>query len=136
MIEYSIKSIKGKKNFEKIFSTARRFYEKEAAAFVTYCKQETVNEQSSVITFNYAVAVRKKNAKKAVVRNRIKRLMRESINIIIRDYQIREKLTNIDSVVFVWSNCPVHPKLINLHQVKPVILKLMERADSYSGAGI
>jgi len=134
MIEYNIKSIKGKKNFEKIFSKARRFYEQDAAAFVTYCKHGTVNRQTGKITFNYAVAVRKKNAKKAVVRNRIKRLMRESIRIIIREYEIREKVTNIDSVVFVWSNCPIHPKLINLLQVKPVILKLMERADSYSGA--
>lgn len=136
MIEYSIKSIKGKKNFEKIFSNAQRFYDKEAAAFVTYCKQVRGNIQTNVININFAVVVRKKNAKKAIVRNRIKRLMRESLRIIIKDYQIKEKITNIDSVVFVWSNCPVHPKLINLQQVKPVIQKLMERAENYFGANV
>ncbi len=125
MIKLELKSIKGKKKFNEFFKSAKKFYLNDAAIFVTY-KNDTADTQSSVL--EYAVTVRKKDAKKAIIRNRIKRLLRVCLSQFAKNEETAEKLIQFDKILIVWANTPKHHKLIKLEQVCPVVENLIEKA--------
>jgi ribonuclease P protein component len=125
MIKLELKSLKGKKKFDEFFKTASKFYLNDAAIFVTY-KDDAAGSNDA--TLEYAVAVRKKDARKAVVRNRIKRLLRECIRQLANNSETAGKLMRFDRFIIIWANAPKHPKLIGLNQVCPVVEKLIDKA--------
>ena len=126
MNELVLKPIKGKKKFDEFFKTARKFYLTDAAVFVTYRQQNEKDKR----TLEYAVIVRKKNARKAVVRNRIKRLLRECLRQLAKDDGMSEKLAQFDKIMIVWANAPAHPMLIRLAQVCQTVRKLIDKASA------
>ena len=134
MPEILIKPLKGKKNFERIFSSGKRFYTYCLGCTVTFCKEETrdnsIEEKSSIIY--YGLIVTKKISKKAVVRNRIKRLIRESIRQSIRENAEDEFIGKIDAVLFYWKE-PVkyHPKLLKLNKVLDATEELFRKVREY-----
>jgi ribonuclease P protein component len=125
MIKLELISIKGKKKFDEFFKSARKFYLKDAAIFVVYKKDEVVTVKS---VLEYAVSVRKKDARKAVVRNRIKRLLRECLRQLAAKDETAGKLLKFDKILIVWADAPRHPKLIGLKQVCPVVERLIDKA--------
>jgi ribonuclease P protein component len=125
MIKLELISIKGKKKFDEFFKSARKFYLKDAAIFVVYKKDEVVTGKS---VLEYAVSVRKKDARKAVVRNRIKRLLRECLRQLAAKDETAGKLLKFDKILIVWADAPRHPKLIGLKQVCPVVERLIDKA--------
>ena len=133
MKTYTLNSIKGKKDFDFVFKNARKFFEPDAAAFVCYKSEEVLANEvdSERITFSYAVTVRKKMAKKAVVRNRIKRLLRVCFRQIFDEYAAKGQKSAISYIVLVWQNAPKHPGLINLDACMPVARKLINRANNH-----
>ena len=126
MLELELKSIKGKKKFEDFFNHADKFYAKDAALFVTY-KEKSRQESENIVEF--AVTVRKKQARKAVVRNRIKRLMRECLRQLGKDNSSAKLHKQFDMFILVWANAPKHPQLIKQKDVCPVIKKLLDKAN-------
>ena len=129
MLQYELKSIKGKRNFQEFFDTAVKFYDKDAALFVCYRKKEEYQDNKLIV--NFSCIVRKKNAKKAVVRNRIKRLIRESVRKVFAMYKETEYKSGIESLFVIWGNTPEHPKQINLNVVHPVVTSLIGKAEDY-----
>ena len=129
MIKLELKSIKGKKKFDIFFQSAKKFYLQDAAIFVSYKKCEA-NDRNNLLEF--ALSVRKKNARKAVVRNRIKRLLRECLREFAKNDAMSEKLLRFDKVLIVWANAPKHPMLIKLDQVCPVVEQLIDKAYNYN----
>ena len=131
MITYTLQSIKGKKDFDFVFKNAKKFFEKDAAAFVCYKSGDILAQDvgNDIITINYAVTVRKKMAKKAVVRNRIKRLLRVCFRQIFDEIAGKELKSGVSHIVLVWQNAPKHPGLINLDVCMPVVSKLINRAN-------
>ena len=134
MLNYQLKSIKGKTKFDFIFNNAFKFYEKDTAIFVCY-RAEASADHSSAVTepqiVYYAVSARKRNVRKAVMRNRIKRLLRESIRQIFADYTAKGKQTRLSDFVIVRNSAPERPGMIKLNDVLPVVKKLIDRAESF-----
>lgn len=75
----------------------------------------------------FGISVPKKYAKKAVVRNRVKRLVRESLISIAQTD--KETLLEFEEFVLIRiEKLPTHPKLIELSNVKVEICELFAKA--------
>ena len=89
MNKINLKTIKGEKNFDAVFNNKRIFPAKKLIAIVNFRDTEQLsfseNQKAEEITINYAVLISKRLSKKAVVRNRIKRLLRESIKRVLSE---------------------------------------------------
>ena len=105
----NLKSIKGFEAFSRIYQNARKFHaENISIAYIKPEKVKKVNFNLEVpvivdfVNFNtdnilkidvyFGVTIAKKNCKKAVVRNRIKRLLREAV----AQYFLQSESTNKD----------------------------------------
>jgi len=83
-----------------------------------YILDETVSEGSqSLNEIRFGVTISKRVAKKAVIRNRIKRLLRESLRQIMIEQYFEERF-DFDEIVFVWKVNPIKTSLIKLEEVK------------------
>ena len=134
MNKINLKTIKGKKNFDAVFNKKRIFPSKKLIAIVNFRDIEQLsfleNQKAEEITINYAVLISKKLSKKAVVRNRIKRLLRESIKLVLNE-SIENPLV-FDNIILSWKEkAPHHPKLIGLSDVIPSVKKALEEAYSF-----
>ena len=124
-------TIKGKKLFSDVFQKGQRFFENNSMAVVFFAgPQDKFASDNFVRSIFYSVSVPKKNAKKAVVRNRIKRLMRESLRQFCLSND-EDAICLISHISFVWRNAPDHPALICLDDVKHEIYSLMRKALAY-----
>ena len=126
--------VKGKKNFDYIFSHSRKFFVNAAGAIVCFKNRAEIvdNLNTETLVLQYAVTVRKKNCRKAVVRNRIKRLLRVALRELSAQENYKNMLINIKALVLVWNSTITHPGLINLKVVKQEIVKLMDKIILYS----
>ena len=144
-------SIKGYNSFRKIYDVGMRFRSNNASATVVFAGfsgtiKPTVgisNSENSIEKNNesnsetycdeckhiiyYGVTVSKKVAKKAVIRNRIKRLMRESLRIVAKEIEIK-KLLPIEKIIISYYSAPKHPMQISLKNVLPAVKSLLKQA--------
>lgn len=118
--------IKGRKNFLSVFEKGRKFYEQNASAVIIFRLPNQEAEENSPHIVHYAVSVSKKTAKKAVIRNRIKRLLRVCLKKI--EY---EHIVFIDKIFVNWRTAPKHPALISLKDVLPEVESLVRRANDF-----
>lgn len=123
MAEIRLEPLKGRIAIAELFKTGRRVHASPAIAFVKFAD---CADESDSHTIKYVVTVSKRNAKKSVVRNRIKRLLRVSLNIIKAEYIDKVWLSWIDSILISWKKAPEHPMMINLNDVLPVVRDLFE----------
>lgn len=131
-----IKPIKGFNSFSLVFTGGKKFYDKELMA--VFVSNSNANTQDGLIkncndetTFYYGVTAGKKFIKKAVVRNRVKRLLRESIRkIFLQRYIMLENLP-FKYAVFSWKHAPTHPAQISLKDIFPSVEKVFDLADAY-----
>ncbi|NLO19400.1 MAG: ribonuclease P protein component [Ignavibacteria bacterium] len=128
-----LKTIKGKKNFDSVFSNKKVFSSKKLIAIVNFKKEEDSfsdrqNKEDKIIS--YAVLASKKLSKKAVVRNRVKRLLRESIKKVLN-----ESIDNpyiFENIVLSWKEkLPHHPKLIKFTEVMLSLSEVLNKAYQY-----
>ncbi len=118
-----IKPIKGVKAFTNAIKNSVRIKSDKAVAYVTFYENIDRNligaSANSAIEdtfiFNYGIVLSKKIIKKAVVRNRIKRLIRESLRKLTQEFG--ENLIVIKTMVISWHRNPLHPNLIKLDEV-------------------
>lgn len=112
--------LKGKKKFDLIFAGGRRFRKDEASCIVLYKS----GAESGDVT-EAAVAVSKRNCRSAVKRNRIKRLLRESLRQIRKEKP--ELLGCMRAFVIYWNREPAHPAKISLGEVKELTFELLQK---------
>jgi ribonuclease P protein component len=78
----------------------------------------------------YVVSVPRRRVKKAVVRSRIRRLLREALRQLLPRFALKLPL---QAVALVWrGNAPEHPARIRLHDVLPVVQEVLQQAVSGS----
>lgn len=82
---------------------------------------------SDVTKSTFGISIPKRNAKKAVVRNRTKRLVRESLIHLVQN-DVEKVLAFEQFIIIRIEKLPPHPKLIRLSDVEPEIIKLFDRA--------
>ena len=75
------------------------------------------------------VTISKRIAKKAVVRNRIKRLLRESIRKSVKEILLETNNTIVfKTIIISWRKAPQRPKEISLDDVYPAVKKIIQMA--------
>lgn len=129
MIEAKLQSVKGKSRFDEIFKTGQRFNNKDCIFFVKYEEFPSQGGLKERRIINYAVAISKKIAKKAVVRNRIKRLMRESLRQILKSDS--NLFNGISEFVIIWRWAPKHRSLIGLREVKDSVNNVLQKSQIF-----
>ena len=118
-----LKPLKGKLKVENLLKNGRRFHLREATAIIIFKQSPSQFE-----LINFLVTISKKIAKKAVIRNRVKRLLRESLRQIDKD---GISLNCMEQIFLIWKIAPTHPKLIKLNDVLPVVHKLIRKINYF-----
>ncbi len=122
----TVDSLKGKKKIAEVFRRGRRFFSPAAAIIVEY------NEAQSQHQFlKTMIVVRKKTAHKSVVRNRIRRLVRECLRQFLKEKNRSGYKISFSSIVVFWNIAPAHPALLRLEAVNAILQPLLERACAY-----
>jgi ribonuclease P protein component len=127
-----IKPVKGHDIFAKIFSTGKKFGNAQLLSVFVFNNSDLkikLTDRDDI--FYFGVTCPKKKAKKAVVRNRIKRLLRISITKICNDRFSSGNTFCFKYGVFIWNEAPKHPMLIKLNDVLPKVEKVFEFAEIY-----
>lgn len=123
-----LKPIKGKKIFDELFAKSSKFYHKDCLAIIRFIEKSNQVNPSSVRIIFYAVGISKKTARKAVIRNRVKRLLRESLKQLSDDNI--QLFDNLEYLVIMWKWAPANQKLIRLNDVKPSVEKVLRNVQN------
>lgn len=115
---YNIRPLKGFDTFKKVFANGK--------TRSTYKITLTIEFGTSDI-LHLGVGISKKRCKKAVVRNRIKRLLRVAIRELNEEKQLPE---NIKNITVFWKIAPKRASLIGLKEVKNELELLLEKFKS------
>jgi len=121
-----IKPLKGKKRFSDVYKHGLSFYEKPLKAIVCFKKKpcfELKTEDDNLVFVG--VSISKRKAKKAVVRNRIKRLLRESVSQVVNE-RGKQNFMELQSIILLWYYAPHKPSMISLNDVLPVVRKVFD----------
>jgi ribonuclease P protein component len=129
MIEAKLQSVKGKSRFDEIFKTGQRFNNKDCICFVKFEENPSEGSLNERRIIYYAVAISKKIAKKAVVRNRIKRLLRESLRQILKTDS--NLFNGISEFVIIWRWAPKHRSLVRLKEVKDSVNNVLQKSQFF-----
>lgn len=113
----SLKPLKGRKHFAEAFKEGERQFNESAIFIIT--KRKSIQPELANIPIEYGLIVPKKTAKKAVVRNRIKRLLRESLRIYFSESDNAK--VYIEKLIIIWRTAPKKPSLIALDRVLKVV---------------
>jgi len=129
MVSAKLQAIKGKAKFDELFKNGQKFGNKDCVSFIKFVTDPQEINPDEIRVIFYAVAISKKVAKKAVIRNRIKRLLRESLRQLLKeDITLFDKISHI-IIIRRWA--PAYPGLIGLNEVKLSVSKLLQSSKSY-----
>lgn len=116
-----IKPLKGHNIFSDVFKVAYKKRSSKLLIAYTYYSAENCSNNMFL-----GVSVPKKIVKKAVCRNRVKRLMRESIRQIqIEDIEL---IKEINQLILVWQETLEQPSRLKLSIVKEEVKDLLKSA--------
>jgi ribonuclease P protein component len=116
--------IKGYGSFNEVYMSGKKFYSKNLNSVITFGEKPN-NTNAHII--NFGVTISKKTAKKAIIRNRIKRLLRESFRALLKETD-SSKLIFIDKIIFSYQKAPAYPNQICLTDVMPAVQNILEQA--------
>ena len=120
--------LKSRKQLEKLFREGKKF---TAGPFrVFYLFDKILNPLSSIFNLQFGVGVSAKNFKKAVDRNRIKRLTREAWRL--QKNELKEKIlaNNTEMTVFViYTSKEIPDYILVKDKVAVALKKLLEKID-------
>ena len=117
------KPIKGYNAFSDAFKVGIKLKTKCLFSSIVL-NTSTDDEQHTILL---GVTISKKIVKKAVIRNRVKRLLRTSFRLLLNEFDAIE-LKAINNIILVWKFAPQHPKEITLDNVMPAVKNILEQA--------
>lgn len=120
--------VKGNSSFMKIINESKKFHSSSAIAFVCFkpCKPLAKNDINPEAVY-IGVGISKKICKKAVVRNRVKRLLRESIRNGLKNYSESQF---IHYIIVLWRKKVTKSKDLNLKIVTNEINELLRTVET------
>jgi len=122
-------AIKGKAKFDELFKNGIKFRNRDCNSLIKFVTDAKEFNPNDIRVIFYAVAISKKTAKKAVIRNRIKRLLRESLRQLLK-----EEITlfeSISHIIVIWRWAPSSTGLISLSEVKQSVKNILSNSQSY-----
>lgn len=136
MSRYKLKPAKGHGVFYKIIKSGRKIVDPPVISSICFSDECDISDLSMInqrqkdnhktqIIF-YAVSVGKKVSKRAVVRNRIKRLMRAALLDVFRRNEIAAE--KIEVIALSWVRKIEKPQMIKLADVLPHIEAVIIKA--------
>ncbi|MCX6156121.1 MAG: ribonuclease P protein component [Candidatus Kapabacteria bacterium] len=132
-MELIFSSLKGFESFTKAFHTGKKFRSGAALTSVQFNSKQSspvgnVLDTSHIVS--YAVTVSKRTAKRAVLRNRIKRLMRESLRKELSDLFHQDQIV-ISTFIWIWRSAPKKPGQIHLNDVSKELRLIIDDIKFY-----
>jgi len=125
-----IRSLKGFNCFAKVFENGKKFYVENLLLITVSKDNELIIKKSSQPNIcYYGVGSSRKINKKGVIRNRIKRLLRESFRQLFVEKEI--DLSYIKYCILLYNKKVTHPKLIRLKDVKPLVKEAFNKANNF-----
>jgi ribonuclease P protein component len=131
--ENILKPLKCEKIIKHTFKRGWRINKEMISAIILFIDKK-INLQDNATTpkeVHYLVKISKRTARKAVMRNRIKRLLRESLVISARSEEYEHLFYSIDNIILTWKIAPKHKGLIRLKDVEPEVVKVLLQASEY-----
>jgi len=119
-----LRPLKGYRTFSTAFEKGNRFVSGPLVLSVVYHPADTVVDGH----IGFGVTVSRRKARTAVMRNRIRRLLREAIRASVARYEGPCRDSRIATIVAVWRSTPAAPMLLRLHHVQPIVDTLLQRA--------
>jgi len=118
--------LKGFNSFKKAYEIAKKY--RFDNLFIAVCNKPTdlliKGKLPSPHKIYVGISVPKKTFKKAVVRNRIKRLIRVSMRNFIKNNQNNSSLSEIQVILISWNGPQItNSRQIKLQDVEPIINK-------------
>lgn len=117
----TIVSLTGKSRIDAAFKSGRRFGSPEAAMIATHGKPTTDMVELLIV-------VRKKVARKSVVRNRVRRLVREALRRQLGEMEKQNAPVPVQTIIILWNSAPSRPSMLRLESVSQILRPLIERA--------
>jgi ribonuclease P protein component len=118
----TIKSLKGFNIFNKVFEKSYKLRNSKLLIAYTYDGNKLDNHSNELF---FGVSTSKKKSKKAVCRNRIKRLLRQSVRNLNSQTELLE---NFNSLILVWMIGLDKPMLLKLEDVENEVSELLKKA--------
>lgn len=120
--------LKSRKQIELLFSEGKKFV---VGPFrVIYLLNEMLNAQYSMFNIQFGVGVSAKNFKRAVDRNRIKRLTREGWRL--QKNELKDKLAKADqqiNVFFIYTSKEMPEYSLVFNKIGTAVKKLIEKIE-------
>ena len=131
MNQQTIKPVKGFGVFSAVWQAGKKIKKYPVLTSVVYDLQsveltpyrfEIMSEPNAIFV---GVSISKRRAKKAVVRNRIKRLLREAARLTIKEMEDLEIGINFKVICISAMKAPQSPKEVSLKDLLPAVRKAM-----------
>lgn len=124
--ELILKPVKGFGAFDRIFKAGKKIGNGSALIVLSREIPDYKNIDINKNVIYFGVSISKKNAKKAVVRNKVKRLLRVSLKNYF-DKLLYGAGFNLKYIIIVWKKAPKHPSLLSLEDVYPVVESMLNK---------
>jgi|YNPBryulayer2012_1023412.scaffolds.fasta_scaffold20595_2 ribonuclease P protein component len=119
MPKFRLATIKKQKRFQEVFTNGKKF--STSNLFIVIDDFSSTDNN----TIEYAVIVSKKVSKRAVVRNRVKRLLRECLRHYV--HLLLGDRMQVKAILLYWRTPVRHAKMIRLSDVIVEFIKLVEK---------
>lgn len=116
-----LQPLKGHGAFERILKTGRRTSGGPLSLTLGVGSIETD-------TMYVGVSVPRRNVSSAVIRNRIKRLLRVAIHQTVQQHDVRCRMRGVNAIVAIWRSAPPHASQIRLRDIAPTVDTTFRRA--------
>lgn len=127
--ELNLSPLKGFNSFNTVFKHGVALYSENVLLIIcdktcNISLKQLINSSNVIL---YGVSVPKKKFKKAVIRNRIKRLIRVSLKNSLAELGKFYDISEFKVIVIIWRGPSIErPNLISLHDVEPYIYKALK----------
>lgn len=121
--------LKGFNSFKKAYELAQKYRFDNLTIAVCAKPTELLikGKEPSPYKIYVGISVPKKSFRKAVVRNRIKRLIKVSLRNFIKSNQNNEQLIKTQVILITWNGQQINnPRQIKLSDVEPKLFKTIE----------
>jgi ribonuclease P protein component len=121
----NLSPLKGFNSFKYVYKQSRKFYSVPILIAICFkpCDFKLKRLEPNPNTIYFGVTAPKKIYKKAVVRNRIKRLLRISLKNSLKIIENKIDISRIQAIIITWKGDKVNcPKEINLRTVQTNLL--------------